>query len=209
MNSTCSGLCSIAMNGMRCAASRRATICPKRPKPAISTCGLLVRRSRRTSRGFAFGCARSQRDRQMQQQRRQRHRHADDGHQPVAQVARRSGPRARLRRTPRRRIRRPAPARWPAAAHRVGPARPATRPTPTAARTSSPSAAATPAAISSGSAITAGRSIVMPTAMKNRPEQQALERLDLRFELVAEFRIGQQHAGEERAQAHRSARPAA
>ena len=36
---------------------------------------------------------------------------------------------------------------------------------------------------------------------EEQAQQQPLERLDLRFQLVAEFRIGQQHAGQERAQA--------
>ena len=40
---------------------------------------------------------------------------------------------------------------------------------------------------------------------EEQAEQQALERFDLRLEFVAEFGIGQQHAGEESAQAHRQA----
>ena len=45
----------------------------------------------------------------------------------------------------------------------------------------------------------------MPTAMKNKPEQQALERLDVGLEFVAELGIGEQHAGEKRAERHRQA----
>ena len=37
-------------------------------------------------------------------------------------------------------------------------------------------------------------------ADEEQAKQQALERLDLRFDLVAEFRVGEQHAGEERAE---------
>ena len=36
---------------------------------------------------------------------------------------------------------------------------------------------------------------------EEQPQQQAFERLDLRFQLVAEFRFRQQHAGQERAEA--------
>ena len=43
----------------------------------------------------------------------------------------------------------------------------------------------------------------MPTLMKNRPKQQALERFDVGLELVAEFAVGQQHAGQESAQRQR------
>ncbi len=42
-------------------------------------------------------------------------------------------------------------------------------------------------------------------ADEEESEQEALERLDLRFDLVAVFRIGEQHAGEERAERHRDA----
>ena len=35
---------------------------------------------------------------------------------------------------------------------------------------------------------------------EEQAEQQAFERLDLRFDLVAEFRIGEKHAGEKRAE---------
>ena len=42
-------------------------------------------------------------------------------------------------------------------------------------------------------------------ADEEQPEQQALERLDLRLDLVAVFRVGEQHAGEERAERHRDA----
>ena len=40
---------------------------------------------------------------------------------------------------------------------------------------------------------------------EEQAQQQALERVDLRFQLVAEFGIGQQHAGQERAQARAQA----
>ena len=42
-------------------------------------------------------------------------------------------------------------------------------------------------------------------ADEEKSEQEALERLDLRFDLVAVFGIGEQHAGEERAERHRDA----
>ncbi len=41
---------------------------------------------------------------------------------------------------------------------------------------------------------------------EEQPQQQALERLDLRFQFVPELRIGQQHPGQERAQAGAEAR---
>ena len=44
-----------------------------------------------------------------------------------------------------------------------------------------------------------------PDGHEEEPHQQALERLDVGFELVAEFRIGEEHAGEERAERHRQA----
>ena len=40
---------------------------------------------------------------------------------------------------------------------------------------------------------------------EEQAQQQALERLDVGFQFVAVFRIGQQHAGEKRAQRHRQA----
>ena len=49
------------------------------------------------------------------------------------------------------------------------------------------------------------KSIDMPTAMKNRPMQQALERLDVGLERVAILGAREQHAGEERAERHRHA----
>ena len=45
----------------------------------------------------------------------------------------------------------------------------------------------------------------MPTAMKNRPEQQPLEGLEVRLQLVPELAVGEQHAGEEGAERHRQA----
>ena len=40
---------------------------------------------------------------------------------------------------------------------------------------------------------------------EKQTEQQSFERLDVRFEFVAEFRIGEQHAGEKGAERHRQA----
>ena len=44
-----------------------------------------------------------------------------------------------------------------------------------------------------------------PDRHEEEPHQQPLERLDVGFELVAELGIGEQHAGEERAERHRQA----
>jgi hypothetical protein len=49
--------------------------------------------------------------------------------------------------------------------------------------------------------------MLMPTAMKNRPEQQALEGLDVGLQLAPVLAVGQQHAGQEGAQRHRQAQP--
>ena len=48
----------------------------------------------------------------------------------------------------------------------------------------------------------------MPTAHEEEPEQQPFEGLDVGFELVAEFAVGEQHAGEECAERHRQTRRA-
>ena len=49
----------------------------------------------------------------------------------------------------------------------------------------------------------------MPDRDEEQAQQQALERLDVGLELVAVLRVGQQHAGQERAQRHRQADHAA
>ena len=43
----------------------------------------------------------------------------------------------------------------------------------------------------------------MPTEMKKKPEQQALERLDVGLQFVAVLDLRQQHAGHEGAERHR------
>ena len=60
----------------------------------------------------------------------------------------------------------------------------------------------TPTAMVTGSATTRVRLMLMPTAMKNRPSSRPLKGSMSRLELVAELRIRQQHAGEERAERH-------
>ena len=59
----------------------------------------------------------------------------------------------------------------------------------------------TMAPISSGCCRT-GQISDTPTLRKNSPSSQALERLDLRFDLVAVFGIGEQQSGEESAERH-------
>ena len=44
-----------------------------------------------------------------------------------------------------------------------------------------------------------------PDGDEEKAHQQALERLDIRFELVTEFRVGEKHTREERAERHRQA----
>ena len=45
----------------------------------------------------------------------------------------------------------------------------------------------------------------MPTRDEEQAQEQALEGLDVRLELVAEFAVGQQHAGQKSAQRQRQA----
>ena len=156
-----------------------------------------------------FGCAGSRRVMRDQQQRRQRHRSADDRHQPVAQ--RRLEQAGALRLVEHHECEFAAQRQHAAQQQGLAcrqPARPQAdreqhhelqrqqqrRRLPRSCR---------------GSAATRARSTLMPTAMKNRPSSRPLKGSICALELVPELRIGEQHAGEERAQSHASVPPAA
>ena len=66
--------------------------------------------------------------------------------------------------------------------------------------------ATTSAKTSRGFSSSTLKAIDIPTEMKNRPEQQALERLEVALELVAVLAVGQQHAAEEGAERRATAR---
>ena len=197
---------SIAMNGVRCAASRRATIWPKRPKPAISTCGWLSGIVSNARFVWAAGCAASRRDTAI----------TSSG---VSAIDRPTAATSRSRM---------ASSSSPALIASPNTTKANSPPSASTAASCSDSrvaqAAGTPADREQQHEL--DRHEAPPRCAGDQPglgqhalqvdahahgheeqaQQQALERIDLRFEFVAEFRIGQQHAGEERAQARRQAR---
>ena len=162
---------SMAMKAMPCARSRRATIWPKRPKPAISTCGWrscgiasYSRASEASLSGSSFDASISSSgvsaiDKPTMAVRRSRVAASSSRARPASPNTTKAN----------------SPPSASTAASRQAPrasSRPGRSPSANSSNDFTASSVATPAAISSGSVRIRCTSMPMPTAMKNSPSSR-------------------------------------
>ena len=152
----------------------------------------------RSSQRFAQPFVREER------QRREQHRERDREHQELRRRARRGCPRFARRRTARRRTRRPARARRRRAARRRSRCRVA-RAMPYISDRLHDEQAERRAEHRQRLRHEQRQVRAHADRHEEEAQQQALERLDVGFELVPELGVGEQHAREERAERHRQA----